>query len=277
MRYNICIVQPNQYIHSLAFLELGEMLLYSLQDLGFQVQLQFNQIDPNARNILIGCHLLDTNYIQSIPKSTVILNTEQIYADSTDWSGPIFEWTKHFETWDYSERNILKFNELGVDLVRHLKIGFQKELARIPKADAQDIDVLFYGSMNERRLVIINDLKAAGLKVHTAFGIYGSERDQLISKAKLVLNHHFYQSQIFEIVRVFYLLSNSIAVVGEVNPSSSINPIYLNGIFASPYENLTSACIQLIQDNALRRRLEKKAFETINQYPQKYFTAELLS
>ncbi len=277
MRYNICIVQPNQYIHSLAFMELGELLLYSLQDLGFQAEIQFNQINPDARNILIGCHLLDTNHITSIPKSTVILNTEQIYADSTDWSGPIFEWTKYFETWDYSERNILKFNELGIGLARHLKIGFQKELARIPKANAKDIDVLFYGSMNERRLAIINDLKASGLKVHTAFGIYGAERDKLISKAKIVLNHHFYQSQIFEIIRVFYLLTNSIAVVGEVNPNSSIDPIYLDGIFASPYENLTSACIQLIQDGALRKQLENKAYETINQYPQKRFTAELLS
>ncbi len=277
MRYNICIIQPNQYIHSLAFMELGELLLYSLQDLGFQAQLQFNQIDPDARNILIGCHLLDTKFIQIVPKSTVILNTEQIYADSTDWNGPIFEWTKHFETWDYSERNIFKFKELGIGLARHLKIGFQKELARIPKAEAQDIDVLFYGSMNERRLTIINDLKTAGLKVHTVRGVYGSDRDELISRAKLVLNHHYYQSQIFEIIRVFYLLTNSIAVVGEVNPNSSIDPIYLDGIFPSPYENLTSACIQLIQDDALRKQLENKAFETISQYPQKRFTAELLS
>ena len=277
MRYNICIIQPNQYIHSLAFMELGELLLYSLQDLGFQAQLQFNQIDPDARNILIGCHLLDTKFIQIVPKSTVILNTEQIYADLTDWSAPIFEWTKHFETWDYSVRNILKFNELGIGLARHLKIGFQKELARIPEANAQDIDVLFYGSINERRLAIINDLKTAGLKVHTVFGVYGFERDQLISRAKLVLNHHFYESQIFEIVRVFYLLTNSIAVVGEVNPTSSIDPIYLNGIFASPYENLTSACKQLVQDNSLRKRFEDKAYETISQYPQKRFTADLLN
>jgi hypothetical protein len=277
MRYNICIIQPSQYIHSLAFIELGELLLYSLQDLGFQAQLQFNQIDPDGRNILIGCHLLDTKFIQLVPKSTVILNTEQIYADSTDWNGPIFEWTKHFETWDYSERNILKFHELGIGLTRHLKIGFQKELARIPKAEAQDIDVLFYGSMNERRLSIINDLKAAGLKVHTVRGVYGSDRDELISRAKVVLNHHYYQSQIFEIIRVFYLLTNSIAVVGEVNPNSSIDPIYLDGIFASPYENLTNSCLRLIKDDVLRKQLENKAFETISQYPQKRFTAELLS
>ena len=276
IRYNICLIKPDQYIHSLAFIELGELLLYSLQDLGFQSQLQFNQLTPDAQNIIIGCHLLNTNYIKEIPKSSIILNTEQIYADSTDWNSAIIEWVKHFETWDYSERNISKFKELGLKHAKHLKIGFQKELARIPVSTEQDIDVLFYGSMNERRLKVINELRAKSLKVQTIFGVYGPERDGLIARSKVVLNHHFYQSQIFEIIRVFYLLSNSIPVVSEVNKTSSIDPMYLDGINAAPYEALASACIQLIQDNALREQLKYKALTTISQYPQTNFTAELL-
>ena len=55
MRYNICLIKPDQYIHSLAFIELAELLLYSLQELGFEVQIQFNELDNNACNILIGC------------------------------------------------------------------------------------------------------------------------------------------------------------------------------------------------------------------------------
>jgi len=276
MRYNICLIKPDQYIHSLAFIELGELLLYSLQDLGFQSQLQFNELTPDAQNIIIGCHLLNTNYIKEIPKSSIILNTEQIYADSTNSNSAIIEWVKHFETWDYSERNILKFKELGLRHPKHLKIGFQKELVRIPVSTEQDIDVLFYGSMNERRLKVINELRAKSLKVQTIFGVYGPERDGLISRSKIVLNHHFYQSQIFEIIRVFYLLSNSIPVVGEVNTTSSIDPMYLDGVNAAPYEALTSACIHLIQDKALREQLSYKALTTISQYPQKNFTAELL-
>lgn len=276
MRYNICLIQPEQYIHSLAFIELGELLLYSLRDLGFESQLQFNQMESDSRNIIIGCHLLNTNYIKELPKSSIILNTEQVYADSTNWNSAIIEWAKHFETWDYSERNLLKLKELGLEHAKHLKIGFQKELVRIPKVPEQDIDVLFYGSMNKRRLKVINELKAKNLKVHTAFGIYGPERDDLISRSKVILNHHFYQSQIFEIIRVFYLLINGISVVGEVNASSFIDPIYLDGIRAAPYEDLASACTQLAQDKTLRDQLRNKAVKTISQYPQKDFTAKLL-
>ena len=276
MRYNICLIKPDQYIHSLAFIELAELLLYSLQELGFEVQIQFNELDNNACNILIGCHLLDTALIKSVPKSSIIINTEQIYADFTNWNLPIMEWVKHFETWDYSERNIIKFHELGLQRIKHLKIGFQKELARIPQSSVQDIDVLFYGTMNERRSTVVNLLKAAGLKVHTAFGIYGPERDQLISRSKIVLNNHFYHSHIFEIIRVFYLMTNSVAVVGEVNPSTSIDPIYLNGIYGVPYLDLHKACLELLEDSARRTKLRQKALETIQQFPQKKFTAELL-
>ena len=276
MRYNICLIKPDQYIHSLAFIELAELLLYSLQELGFEIQMQFNQLDDNARNILIGCHLLDTALIKSVPKSSIIINTEQIYADFTNWNLPIMEWVKHFETWDYSERNIIKFHELGLERIKHLKIGFQKELVRIPKSSVQDIDVLFYGTMNERRITVVNLLKAAGLKVHTAFGIYGPERDQLISRSKIVLNNHFYHSHIFEIIRVFYLMTNSVAVVGEVNPSTSIDPIYLNGIYGVPYLDLHKACLELLEDSARRTKLRQNALETIQQFPQKKFTAELL-
>ena len=276
MRYNICLIKPDQYIHSLAFIELAELLLYSLQELGFEIQMQFNQLDDNARNILIGCHLLDTALIKSVPKSSIIINTEQIYADFTNWNLPIMEWVKHFETWDYSERNIIKFHELGLQRIKHLKIGFQKELVRIPKSSVQDIDVLFYGTMNERRITVINLLKAAGLQVHTAFGIYGPERDQLISRSKIVLNNHFYHSHIFEIIRVFYLMTNSVAVVGEVNPSTAIDPIYLNGIYGVPYLDLDKACLELLEDSARRTKLRQNALETIQQFPQMKFTAELL-
>ena len=186
------------------------------------------------------------------------------------------EWVKHFETWDYSERNIIKFHELGLQRIKHLKIGFQKELVRIPQSSAQDIDVLFYGTMNERRITVINLLKAAGLKVHTAFGIYGPERDQLISRSKIVLNNHFYHSHIFGIIRVFYLMTNSVAVVGEVNPSTSIDPIYLNGIYGVPYLDLHTACIELLEDSARRTKLRQNALDAIQQFPQKKFTAELL-
>jgi hypothetical protein len=275
-RFNICLVKPDNYIHSYAFLELGELLYFSLQELGHEASFGFNNLEPSATNILIGCHLLDPSLISQIPASTIILNTEQIYGE-TDWNRPIFAWAKHFQIWDYSPKNIEKLNQLGVDRTKRLKIGLQKELVRLDTKNPKEIDVLFYGSVNERRKTILDGLEARGLKVKALFGVYGKERDEWVEHSKLVLNHHYYESQIFEIVRVFYLLTNSVAVVGEVNNTTVIDPIYQDGIYASRYEDLISHCVELVNNQVLREQVQSKAFEAISKYPQALFTQEALS
>lgn len=275
-KINICMIKPKNYIHSYAFLELGELIYYSLKDLGIEARLVFNQIDPSAKNILIGCHLTDPKFIDQIPKSSIIFNTEQIYRDETNWNKNIYLWVKNFEVWDYSQKNIQKLNELGVNKVKKFKIGFQKELVRLDKSKKKNVDVLFYGSINERRKDILDKLIAKGLRVKTLFGVYGKERDGWIERSKLVLNHHFYNSQIFEIIRVFYLLTNSVAVVGEVNESTSIDAMYKKGICAVNYANLVDSCIEVIRDDDKRLKIQIEALNSIAKYPQKLFTQEVL-
>lgn len=274
-RFNICLVKPDNYVHSYAFLELGELLYFSLQELGHEVSFGFNNMEPSASNILIGCHLLDPSFITQIPTSTIILNTEQVYGE-TDWNKPIFAWAKHFQIWDYSSKNITKFNQLGIDRTKLLKIGFQKELARLDSRVPKEIDVLFYGSVNERRKVILDGLEAKGLKVKVLFGVYGKDRDEWVERSKVVLNHHYYESQIFEIVRVFYLLTNSVAVVGEVNEATSIDAMYQDGILAARYEDLVDSCVELVRNPQLRDQTQLKALQAISQYHQAFFTQEVL-
>ena len=276
MRFNICIVAPKDYAHSMAFLELAELVQYSLLELGFDAKLTFNEMDIACRNILIGCHLLEPKLISDLPPSTVILNTEQIYADDT-WDSRIFEFARHFEVWDYSRKNIEKFTQLGLMRVKHLKIGFQKELARIQNLAEPEIDVLFYGAVGERRAQILKALIERGLKVKVLYDTYGRERDEWIANSKVVLNLHHYQSQIFEIVRVFYLMSNAKAVVCEVNANTSVDAMYLNGVAAVPYEELVERCVELVRNPERRKQVEQAALRTIAQYPQAQWTQAVLS
>lgn len=275
-KINICIIKPDNYIHSYAFYELAELIYYSLGEIGIKSRIIFNHIEPDIQNILIGCHLLDPKLIEKIPISTIILNTEQIYKDTTDWNENIFAWVTKFEVWDYSVRNIEKLKEVGATKVKHFKIGYQKELNRLNKTQKNDIDILFYGAANERRRLIIKKLLDTGLNIKTLFGIYGKERDAWIERSKLVLNFHFYDSQIFEIVRVFYLLTNSVAVVGEVNDSTSIDHMFKEGIHAVKYDELVNGCVEVVKNDMLRQRLKEKAFDSIHRYPQKEYTQEVL-
>ncbi len=276
MKYNVCLISPPNYIHVLAFWELAELIHFSLIELGHESSLQFKKMEKGAINIVFGCHLLNTELIPKVPKSTIFINTEQIYLNNNQWNNNIFEWAKHFEFWDYSEKNILKFKELGIQNVKLLKIGFQKELSRITKSPHPEIDILFYGSLNERRQKILRQLENKGLKVKSVVGLYGKERDQLISNSKVVLNHHFYTSEIFEIVRVFYLLSNAIPVVGEVNNTTSIDETYKNAICAAPYDEIVEACEKLIHHASNREATAMHGYEVISKLRQSVFTSLLI-
>jgi len=277
MKFNICLVRPTDNVHVLAFWELAELVHFSLLELGHESSLQFQKIEKDATNIVLGVHLLDTAFIPKMPPSTIFINTEQIYLNDASWNKNIFKWAEKFQFWDYSDKNIARFKELGILNVKLLRLGFQKELSRIKKSPQQDIDVLFYGSMNERRYKVLSQLQASGLKVQCLYGSYGTERDQWIGRSKVVLNHHFYRSEIFEIVRVFYLLSNAIAVVAEVNETTSIEQVFNNAIYATPYGGLVACCEKLLLNNADREKVEKNGLEIISKRPQSIFTGQLIN
>jgi SAM-dependent methyltransferase len=147
----------------------------------------------------------------------------------------------------------------------HVPLGYVPELNRILPAQETDIDVLFYGSLNPRRSQIVSALKDSGAKVSVLFGVYGIERDNLISRSKIVLNVHFYEVKILEIVRVSYLLTNSKAVVTECCSETEIEEGLADAVVALPYESLVNGCLSLLRDDAKRRAVERRGFQYFSQ------------
>lgn len=267
MSYNICVVQPDGYVHAGAFYELAELIAFGIEDCGVPCTVGLNAIDPAARNVIIGCHLLDPAMAGSLPPGTVILNTEQLHGGATPWLAAIQDWARRCAVWDYSPHNIAALQAAGVEGARFLALGHHPKLQRIARLP-QDVDVLFYGSTNDRRTAVLDDLRARGLKVQQLFGVYGRPRDAWITRSRVVLNLHFYESKIFEVVRVHYLLSNGRAVVGEAGPDTLADPLFLQGICGVPYAGLADACEALVRDDAARAALEQRALATIAQRPQ---------
>jgi hypothetical protein len=275
--FNVCLPQPDGYGFSLCLLELCELLTFSLQDLGFDTTFGINRIEPDRRNVFVGCHLMDPSLIPEVPTDSIIFNTEQIYdQDPFNWNENVFAWVRNFQTWDYSPQNVAAFAACGVPGVKLLRLGHQPQLARIPKAPVQDIDVLFYGSITERRLAMFDQIRERGLELVTLFRVFGTERDEYISRSKVVLNMHNHASEIFEIVRVHYLLSNSVAVVSEVNASTSIPDGYREAVAGVPYESIPDECVRLVRDDVARKALEETGFNVISRLPQTAFTKALL-
>ena len=273
MNYNICIIKPKNYPHSDAFWELAELLTYSLRDLENDVVMCISEIFADRQNILFGAHLL-TDF--DLPPSTIIFNTEQLSNGSEKWVQRIIDLGKKYIIVDYDDNNIKFLQQNGCKKVHKFQIGFHEKLNRIRLRKHKDIDVLFYGSAKERRRNLLNELSNSGLKVKHLFGVYGAQRDEYISRAKIVLNCHHFEAKIFEIVRVHYLVNNKIPVVSELHPDTKIEPFWNSIITGVKFENIAAECKKLSNDESLRRQSSEFAFNKLQEKPQSEFTKELI-
>jgi len=259
-KFQITVIRPQGYLHTEAFRELAETLQAGLQSLGHTSRIEENLFDPGWTNLILGAHLLAPDLMQTIPQGSIIYNLEQL-------GGPLlkrayYEIATCRQIWDYDLRNIEYWKQFnGAYAPVHVPIGYVPELSRITASSCQDIDILFYGSLNDRRNCILNSLRNAGVKVHTAFGVYGKDRDDLIARAKIVLNIHFYESKVFEIVRVSYLLANSKAVVTECSGDTEMEKGLSHAVLSLPYDRLVEGCRSLLQNEPERQALEARGFQ----------------
>lgn len=263
-RYRVVIVKPENYVHSEAFRELAETLCHGLRRIGLLAEVTENRFDPGAVNLVLGWHLLDGAQLASLPPACILYNLEQMDERNRDLRARLATLSENAEIWDYSQRNIDILRESGFTApIRHVPIGYAPEMSRIKPAEEQDIDVLFYGSVNPRRAAVLEALRQAGLNVPHVFGVYGEERDRLIARAKVVLNMHFYESSIFEMVRVSYLLANRKAVVAECNVETEADGDLRGAARLVPYGQLVSTCLRLVETPEERRELESQALEAM--------------
>ncbi len=278
--FNICIIKPKDYIHYQAFTEIAELIHFSLLNLNCKSSITFNHLDtnPEKKNIIFGGHLLNNDLINKVPNNSIVFNTEQIESNTEEWRERIIKLAnRNIELWDYSLFNI-KFTQDKTNIKAKLfEIGYQRELNRITHKKTKKVDVLFYGSINDRRKIIIDKLIEKNIKVKCLFGVYGKDRDDWIAKSKLVLNMHMYDSKIFEIIRVFYLMTNGVPVVAEYDDKTKINNNFLMGIKTVPYNELVEMIVHLVNSENEREELGHNGLLEIKKYPQEQFTKKILN
>lgn len=265
-RVRLVLLRPPDYPHADALNETIDFFLYSLRTLGCDADRTENELLTAGYNILFCAHLLGHGTAVGLPANCIVYNTEQIESGSSFDSAGYRGLLARYPVWDYSARNVEQLAPLlGHGRLHHVPVGYTPELTRIERRDPQDIDVLFYGSLNERRQRVIAGIKAGGARVHCAYGVYGAERDRLIARSRLVLNVHYFPTNIFEMIRVSYLLANRTAVVSERSPESEIVPELEDAVAFTPYESVVETCLSLLRDDARRQALADSAFERFSR------------
>lgn len=272
MKFVVTIVAPPGYPHSAALLEVAETVTWGLRELGHDAVLRSfpaDPPDPSRRLIVFGAHLLPPG--TALPPGSIIYNLEQV--ESSPLVTPDYlRLLGSNEAWDYAPANVTALAAKGIQ-AKLVPIGYAPGLTRIPPSPVQDIDVLFYGSVNDRRLGVLQDLANRGVMTIGA-AAYGARRDSLIARSRIVLNVHFYPAQVFEIVRVSYLLANRVCVVSE-------DPVvdgFREGMAFVPYTRLADRCRELLADRGSRFRLAIRGYEIMKSRRERdYLQAALAS
>jgi hypothetical protein len=215
---------------------------------------------------VFGGQVLSADALNDLREDTIIYHFEQIRHIEP---GEIRPEAKHFASkfriWDYSAFNLPAWQAIGTKHpVRAVPVGHAPILERIAKAPVQDIDILFYGRTDQTRLAAFDVLCRAGLTSVFVSGLYGAARDELISRAKVILNINFYsKSRIFEVPRVAYLLSNRKAVLALKEPDTAIESDLLEGIRFSPSTSFIQDCLSLVDHAGDRSALEELGYSVM--------------
>jgi hypothetical protein len=262
----IWIVTPPGYLHSRCFEEVAMALSDAFAELGHKAPIVTDPAQVVGTAIVLGPHLLG-DAPPAVNARLVLYNLEQIQ-DGSPWMTPAYvALMKRSIVWDYSRRNIAALARLGVK-AQLCGVGYAPVLTRITHAVFQDIDVAFVGSMTPRRQHVLGALQASGLKLFAGMNLYGAERDAIYGRAKVVLNIHTYDAQVFEIVRVSYLLANRICVVSETGLDRELEAPFQRGVAFAAYGELVAACRVLVRDAGRRRAIANAGFEAFAAMPQ---------
>jgi hypothetical protein len=273
MRFAVVTPDPARWVHVRAFDEVAEVIRAGLTGSGHECERSVGRLAEERRNVVFGAHLLPAG--TALPAGAVLYNLEQI-VDGALWvTAAYLESLRRHEVWDYSARNCAALRTRGVADARHVPLGHAASLERIAPAP-EDIDVLFYGVSNDRRVALLRRLSERGLKVVHANGVYGDERDALIARARIVLNVHFYEQARLEVPRCFYLMANGRFVLSESSADAEETGL-AGGMAFAPYEELEEACLRYLADPARRSAIAEAGRELLRGRPQSALLARALA
>ncbi len=270
--YRICVAAPPGYAHYRCLWEVALVLKYSFESLGLECDLTLNEMAIDRMNILLGYHQLagispPSGFQYIIYQLEQLSEREGFYSDRARQV-----LANGCEVWDYAEENIAFLARRGIR-ARYLPIGYHEKLDVIPRGGKKDVDILFVGSVSERREKFFRRIQeTTALRLKILFGVYGQERDAWLGRARVILNvHQFSGMQILESPRVAYLLNNGCFFLCE---NASNNPYAAIELKFGDLEEIESMCDYYL---ASPQQAESLADQWYRQFRRDYRMVKLLS
>lgn len=175
-------------------------LVNQLAKLGHQAQI-IDDINYSDRSLHI---IYDSHALKFMPPNYVVMNTE---IAQSHWFSPEYlrRIKKARAVWDYSERNQSRYENPKKSIVTP---GLNPQ-----HHNGKDIDCLFYGWIegSKRRQEILRDLSKVR-EIFTVTNTVGPSMWDLLRRAKVVINIHYYDDSPLELYRIHEAVSHGCKV-----------------------------------------------------------------
>ncbi|KFN02645.1 glycosyltransferase family 1 protein [Bacillus clarus] len=260
--YDYCLyICPHTYG---SFIDVARALKWKLEQREQKVIISETLLENAKNTVVFGAHTCVYNP-ESLPKDAIIYNLEQLY-DGSPYAHSIYLMIlKNRVIWDYSSQNIEWLKKKGVGKeIKHVRMNYAPTLEIKREAFdneiSEDIDVLFIGALNERRQAILDGLKEVAPNLNIVFkdNAWGIPRNELIARAKIILNIHFYLTGILEAPRISQAVANHKFIISE--SSNAQDEAEWPGIVFTPHEKIVEMVMKYIELPEERTKLAEKAY-----------------
>jgi len=239
--------------------------------------------DLDFKNNIVIMFFGDLN-IQTSTSATnkIILIMTEHYQNLNHKTLEFINASNNYYIWDFSPTNIKQINKNYPNIHIHylpplynpyLELYYHQTITK--KIDYKDkiIDILFVGTLNERRSIILDELKKSyKVKIivideHLSF----KEIFDYIENSKLVLNIFYYEVFTFDYYRNSFLLANKVLMVSEyphnVNTEIEVNlKGYEDNLILAKYEDIIDAVKKTLEIS--REEITKITENAYNWYKQ---------
>ena len=196
-------------------------------------------------------HLLQSSYVEqlsSLRQKVIVYNSEALsrYND-------LITYIKTNENIilniDYYGSNTKRFRSLG--LISHccppvFHESYQSENLLNNLTENKEIDVLFYGSVSQRRKIILDKLIESGIKtvVVNSFNSIQEFESHILKTKIVLLISYLDEYRPIDYFRLNVLLSNNVFVIHEEIDESQFDErsFHCNKVVYSKYENIIQTC-----------------------------------
>jgi len=225
VQFNICYFGPERIVNLRRDFVLS--MKYGLEDLGHDVFLAHNTIEPHAFNLVVSAYFLDRPQMEQLARSGArfaVVNTEVIKNDllnhnpeKTDFMGGYLPLMKAGAfALDVIWENLAEVESRYGFAPKFLRWGYHEKLEDIAHKPNKDLDFYFFGTMSQRRHAVVTALANKGFRGAVDNSCPYFIRNDRIARSKIQLN--IVQKAIYTHVnsfRICYLANNRCAILSE--------------------------------------------------------------